>query len=69
MADYSITQTVPNVYLDKRGIAVQGYTVYFLLTAYDEIHQVNVPSLDPKIVAAEVSKVKTNRDALAKLGT
>jgi len=68
MPDYSITQTVPTVYLDKRGIAVNGYLVYVYLPAFDEVHSLQVPSLDANIVKAAADKLLSDRKALADLG-
>jgi hypothetical protein len=68
MADYSITQTVPTVYLDKRGIAVNGYTVYINLPEFDEIHSIQVPNLDANGVKTAVDKLLKDRRALASLG-
>lgn len=68
MPEYKITQTTPTVYLDNRGIAVKGYLVYVNLVDFDETHSIQVASLDPKLVAAEVKKLLDNRKALDKLG-
>jgi hypothetical protein len=68
MTDYVITQTVPSVFLDRRGIAVNGYLVYFELTEFSEVHQVNVTSLDPTQVDRAIREVLKQRKALAKLG-
>jgi len=68
MADYSVTQTVPTVFLDKRGVAVNGWKVYFILTEFDEIHEVSVASLNPEVVKRAIEDVLANRKALASLG-
>jgi len=68
MVEYKVNQTAPTVYLDNRGIATKGYIVYVYLVDFDETHSINVPTLDPKLVALEVKKLLDNRKALDKLG-
>jgi hypothetical protein len=65
---YSIEKTMPTVYLDARNNAVQGFLVFVHLEAYDELHEIRVPSLDPKVVQTAVNKLVEARDALANLG-
>lgn len=69
MADYIIQSTSPAVYLDKGGKAINGFTVYVLFTEFDELHQVNVPTLAAKDVQPAVETLLTQRRALAKLGS
>jgi len=65
---YRIERTQPTVYLDKGGRPVQGFTVYVMLTDFDEVHEVNVPSLNPTVVGAAVEELLTYRTALSQLG-
>jgi hypothetical protein len=68
MAEYTIQSTSPALYLDKGGKAITGFTVYFLLTDFDELHNVNVPTLAEKDVKPAVELILAQRKALAKLG-
>lgn len=65
---YTVERTAPTVYLDARGQAVQGYIVFVKLDAYDESHEVRVPSLSTNIVKKAVDDLVQNRDAIANLG-
>jgi len=65
---YRVERTQPTVYLDKGGRPVQGFTVYVLLTGFDEVHEVNVASLNPDVVGAAVEELLTYRVALSQLG-
>lgn len=65
---FTITRTIPTVYLDKAGKAVNGYQVTFDLYEFDETHDLDVPSLDPTTVQAAIDKFIIQRRALAKLG-
>ncbi len=65
---YTITSTVPTVYLDKRGIASKGFIVYFDLPEFNESHEVTVSSLDATTVDKAIKDIYTQRKALANLG-
>jgi hypothetical protein len=69
MTGYAIQSTAPALYLDKAGKAVNGFTVYVLLTEFDELHNLNVPSLAEKDVKPAVETLLAQRQALAKLGS
>lgn len=64
-----VTQTVPTVYLDKRGVAVQGFIVYFLLPEFDEVHEVRVPNLAESTVKGEIETLYKQRKALTTMGS
>ena len=66
--DYKIEYVQPDVYLDAGGKPVRGYLVRVSLVKYAEIHDLQVPSLDPDKVKAAVEQLLANRDALAQLG-
>jgi len=68
MPEYSIQNTAPALYLDRSGKAVNGFTVYVLLTEFDELHNFNVASLSEKDVKPMVETLLSQRKALAKLG-
>lgn len=68
MASYAIERTQPTVYLDKGGRAVRGFAVYVLLVDFDEVHEINVPSLSPDIVSEAIESLIEQRTALAGLG-
>lgn len=64
---FSITRTQNRVFLDKAGKAVSGFTVSVYLTQYDEELEINVPSLDTKVVKDAVTKLIAERTALDNL--
>lgn len=68
MPTYRVERTQPTVYLDKAGRPVQGFVVYVLLTKFDELHELHVPSLDANTVKEAVELLYEQRDALAELG-
>ncbi len=69
MTEYTIDQTVPTTYINKRGLAVQGYVVYFTLLEFGETHMINVESLSPTAIDKAIQGVLSDRRALQKLGT
>jgi len=68
MSSYRVERTQPTVYIDKGGRAVQGFTVYVHLVDFDEIHELNVPSLSPDVVSEAADRLVEQRTALAELG-
>lgn len=66
---FSIERTVPTVYLDKGGQAVNGYTVTFVIYGYDEQHELHLPSLQPAAVEKAILQVVEYRKKLAALGS
>lgn len=68
MAAYHVENVLPDIYLDKGGKPVRGYTVRVTLLDFAEIHELQVPSTDPKVVKAAIEKLLENRIALADLG-
>ena len=67
-SDYKVETALPDMYLDAGGKPVRGYVVRVTLTKYAELHDIQVPSLDPKVVKAAIEKLSAQRDALAALG-
>lgn len=65
---YKIIRTIPTVYLDKMGAAVNGYQLTVDLYAYDETHTLNVSNLDPKTADSAIKQLIAWRAALDKLG-
>ena len=68
MAEYTVQSTAPSIYLDKSGKAVQGFIVYVYFPDFDELHQIQVPSLNPAVVKAAAESLLKDRKALANLG-
>ena len=68
MADYVIERTQPTIFLNRAGRAVPGFLVYVMLVEFNELHEVNVETLDPEVVAGEVGTLMAHRRALAELG-
>lgn len=65
---YSINQTIPTTFINKRGQAVNGYTVHFTLLRWNEAHEMRVESLDPSTLDSEIRKLNEQRQSLDKLG-
>jgi len=64
---YSVERTNPTMYINEANQTIQGFIVFVRLTDYDELHEIRVPSLDPKVVSKAIDKLVANRDALAGL--
>jgi len=68
MLTYQVTNTIPEVYLDQYGKAVNGYKVSFLIPSLNEPHTVNVPRLDAVEIRRAIEVLITEREKLANLG-
>lgn len=68
MLRYTITRVDPALVQDSTGQWVNGKRVYFKIDDYNEIHFIEVTSIDTKIVSAAMDNYLKQRDALAKLG-
>ncbi len=68
MADYIVGRTQATVYLDKSGTAVNGYLLQVEFPEFDEVLDVRVPSLDPKVVSKAIDTLLDNRRKIAALG-
>ncbi len=66
--EYSVISTTPTVYNDPLAGIVNGVLVRVHLAAYDEVHELRVPQMDPKLVKAAIDKLVKQRDAIADLG-
>ena len=61
-AEYVVTKTEPNIYIDRNNQPVKGYRITVALTKFpDEIHYLYVPRLDDVLVKAEADKLVANR--------
>ncbi len=65
---YTIENTSDTVYLDRSNKAIKGYIVVVNLLDYNELHEVNVPSLDKDTVQKAVEKLIKDRESLNALG-
>lgn len=68
MAAYKIERTQPTLYFDKRGNPLNGYLIQVAFPEFDEVHELRLPSLDPKIVEKAIDALLENRQALNELG-
>ena len=66
-ADWKIVTTQPYSYQDATKRLIEGFKVGFRIASVDEVHTVNVPSLDPTIVGKAITDLVTQRLALSKL--
>jgi len=67
MSEIVYGRTQPAIITNERGLATQGYTVEISFPEFDEIHDVKVASLDPKIVKAAAEKLYKQRAGIAAL--
>ena len=65
--DYVVNTTQPYTYIDQANRLVNGYKVTFAITAYNEVHNVTVPSLNPDVVGAAIKAIVEQRKKLAAL--
>lgn len=65
---YTIINTVPTTFIGELGKVVNGFTVSVTLMKWNEVHQLQVNSLDNKLVADAVEKLYQQREGLDKLG-
>lgn len=68
MAEFQILSTSNTLYLDRGGQPVNGYRLRVQLTEFDEIHDVNVPNLNPEVVRQVIDVLVAQRKALRDLG-
>jgi len=57
-------RTQPSIITNERGMAMQGYTVEIRFPEFDEVHDIKVASLDPKVVKAAAEKLYKQRSAI-----
>ncbi len=69
MTSYTVIDSQPTVYQDEKRQVVNGVLVRFRMNAYDEVHEVRVPSLIKALVKAAIEKMVTERDELVSLGS
>lgn len=67
MATFKIESTQPATYLDAGGRPVQGHLVRFTMTQWGEIGEINVPELDPDLVAERIQAHVAKRAKLDEL--
>jgi hypothetical protein len=67
-AVYKISSVTQSVFLDKKGNAVNGWSLVVELMEWDEQVTLNLPTDDPTAAKAAIAKLIANRKALAELG-
>jgi len=65
---YKVEKTRPETYLDNANEVVTGFSIRVRLFDYDEIHDLQLPNLNPETVKAEIEKLLADRDAVNDLG-
>jgi len=66
-AEYRVVSTQKYHYQDETSRVVDGYRVFFYLTAYDETHYVLVPNIGPDIVKKAILQVLADRKSIAQI--
>ena len=61
MSEIIYGRTQPTIITNERGMATQGFTVEISFPEFDEIHDLKVASLDPKVVKAAGEKLYKQR--------
>lgn len=67
MSDIVYGRTQPTIITNERGMATQGYLIEVRFPEFDEIHDLRVASLDPKVVKAAGEKLYKQRAAIEAL--
>ena len=57
MSNIIYGRTQPTIITNDRGMATQGYTIEISFPEFEEIHDLRVASLDPKVVKAAGEKL------------
>jgi hypothetical protein len=64
-SDFKILSTQSRSYIDQGGSVVNGYRVQYRIIAFDEVHYVDVPSLNPNVVKGAIEAVIADRKNLS----
>ena len=67
MSNIIYGRTQPTIITNDRGMATQGYTIEISFPEFEEIHDLRVASLDPKVVKAAGEKLYKQRAGIAAL--
>lgn len=67
MTDYQVVSSTPTTYLDPVQGVVNGVLVRFRMVAYNEIHEVRIPSMNAALAKSAIEQAVTERDALSSL--
>ena len=67
MAEYKVERVQPTVYLNGGGKPVRGFLVRVSLARWNEIHELEMPTLDPDKVREEIEALIALREELDKL--
>lgn len=62
---YKVVETRPAVYNDRTQGVVNGYLTVFVMTDYDETHEVRTPKLDAATIRTAIEAAIKERDDLA----
>ncbi len=65
---YKVVKTRPNIYLNKLNQAINGFQITVNFIVLDELHLLDVPSLDKNIVQIAIETLLHEREELASLG-
>ena len=68
MKKYTVINTVPSTFINALGKVVTGYVVTVNLIKWNEMHQLQVPTLDNAVVSKAVEELYQQREGLDKLG-
>jgi hypothetical protein len=64
---YKVIETYSTTYMNDARKLIKGFTVSFMMTEYDEYHEIDVPNLAPETVSKAINALIANRDALDNL--
>lgn len=67
MAEIIYGRTQPSIVTNERGMATQGFLIEIRFPGFDEIHDIRVTSMDPKVVKAAGEKLYKQRAAIQAL--
>lgn len=66
---YRIIQRQPATYLDSSGTPVSGYRVRFEVPKVNEIHEINVPTLEADVLDGAIKALVAQIEATLDLGS
>jgi hypothetical protein len=64
---FKILSTQTRTYIDEGGSVVNGYRVTYRILEFQEVHYIDVPSLNKATVAAAIQNVINDRKDLSTL--
>ena len=65
---YQIEKSSTTTYLDENDNVVSGYALKVRFIEFDELHEINVPDMQPENVKLILDRAVADREAIRDLG-